>query len=47
MVERYFGLAGGKRMTLPQLARERGVSAQRIHVRLRRALGRLRAACAA
>ena len=47
MVERYFGLRNGKRSTLSELAGERGVSAQRIHVRLHRALGRLRAASAA
>ena len=47
VVERYFGLRNGKRSTLSELAGERGVSAQRIHVRLHRALGRLRAASAA
>ena len=34
VVERYFGLRNGKRSTLSELAGERGVSAQRIHVRL-------------
>ena len=47
VVELFFGIRGRKRASLSDIARARGVTPQRIHVRLHRALRRLRAACAA